>query len=173
MRRLSSLEDVLPPERRTWSRFVEELPAGCTDAPEWIAAVIEDRNATIAEIEAFAALLTTGPTTLAGAVAVLEYVNSPEFQREGYCDSVSVFEGGQGNEIVEEAAENFLPMIAGTLRILAAARSDNRYSRRLSRYSSPAPAWPQKHTANVGIIDYHEVSPARPPSHGPQWRGSR
>lgn len=63
--------------------------------------------------QATIALLSTRPTTVAGAAAVLEYVGTePEDGRPEY----SIFSGALNYMTFEESAEDFLPMIAQVLR---------------------------------------------------------
>jgi hypothetical protein len=78
------LRDLLPKDRRTWhySAWQETPPEGCTDAPEWIEAQQNLRGAYDLRRDEVEALLTTEPTTLAGAIALLDYVGSPEYPME-------------------------------------------------------------------------------------------
>jgi hypothetical protein len=77
-----ALENSLPDDRTTWHHYVghsETPPDGCADAPEWIASELAMLRAYECRSETVEALLTTAPTTLAGALDFLEYLGSPEF----------------------------------------------------------------------------------------------
>jgi hypothetical protein len=113
------LEDTLPPEQRSWSYSVWEpdMPEGCTDAPEWIDAENGVRDALEREHDAEAAVLATVPTTLAGALALLEHAAEDTGGDGTILDSASRC----SCEEVSAAADEFLPMIAATLRKLLAA----------------------------------------------------
>jgi hypothetical protein len=80
-REVCRLEEALPKDRRTWyfSAWAESLPQGCTDAPEWIASQQNLKGAHDLRHDAIETLMTVEPTTLAGAIALLEYVGSSEY----------------------------------------------------------------------------------------------
>ena len=65
-------------------------------------------------------LLSTEPTTIAGIAAVLDYVNEPPCVKEDDDKETSLVEAW---ETSQDAALAFLPMIAATLRRLAAVAS--------------------------------------------------
>ena len=86
-----------------------------SDAPERIAADAQYDAASDARQEA-TDLLSTQPSTIAGAAAVLDYVNEPSCGEErDDKDTILV----EAFETSEEAALAFLPMVASTLRGLA------------------------------------------------------
>jgi hypothetical protein len=117
----SRLDATLPREKTTWhwSVYDTEPPADCNDAPEWIAAEVALGDAGDAEDDALLAVLTTTPTTLAGIVALLEYVGGPTFPGR----PITAFEplilvGAHDTvwEEIHEAARTFLPRVAAMLR---------------------------------------------------------
>jgi hypothetical protein len=112
------LERTLPRAQRSWRYAIwePEPPEGCSDAPEWIEATLEFADATELDFDAEAAVLTTQPTTLAGALTLLEYAAQDTGGDGTFLDSASRCY----REDVTDAAEAFLPMIAATLRKLIA-----------------------------------------------------
>jgi hypothetical protein len=132
-----ALRKMIPQARRRWE--FDERPDGCIDAPEWI----EANTALIEAYEeldkALEALLSTPPTTIAGVADSLHYVSRDEYEyselaEEGYGTILgNALEGDHDQGLVENpacivagvrnAAANFLPMIAATLRPLTAESS--------------------------------------------------
>ena len=135
--RRGRLAQIIPKAWRRWE--FDEKPLRCTDAPEWIeanTALIE----TYEELDkALEAVLSSPPTTIAAVADLLDYVGREEWEVAG---AVEYSEGGWYGtilesafrnhdqalvenpaclaEAVQKAAAKFLPMIAATLRALAA-----------------------------------------------------
>jgi hypothetical protein len=119
------VEEVRPQAQMTW-HFYESAdqwtpPAGCTDPPEWIEVQQNMSEAYDLRFNAVETLLTAEPTTLAGAVALLEYVGSPEFlwgrgASEPLLFSVVHFIDQQ----IKDAARAFPARLAATMRRLIA-----------------------------------------------------
>jgi hypothetical protein len=118
----SDVEGSLPRDRMTWKPEEGERmpPKGCTDAPEWIEAQLAMSDTYVRRNEAIVALLTTQPTTLQGAIALLGYVGSVEYPYERGAEDVMLFVFPNiGNERVGEAAVSFPARLAETmLRLL-------------------------------------------------------
>jgi hypothetical protein len=109
----SAMEKIIPDDRQTWHLYMghsETPPDGCADAPEWIASQLAILGAYNRRDEAVAALLTTAPTTLAGALDFLDYLAAPEFpgSHESLMSSIC-----QGYDDVD-----FLTNLAATIRRL-------------------------------------------------------
>jgi hypothetical protein len=72
VKRHDDVEEIVPDGLKTWcfshNRDHPIPPAGCTDAPEWIAARLALCAAYDRRDEALVVLFTTPPTTLAGAI---------------------------------------------------------------------------------------------------------
>jgi hypothetical protein len=126
----SDAEETIPREqRKSWSYRAgdEGPPEGCTDAPEWIAAMMAVMNACDRQCDAEVAVLTTPPATFAGVVALLEHVSLPSFPEEAEesdaSDGLTILEnaGVCYREDVSNAAEAFPAMIAAALRKLLPA----------------------------------------------------
>ena len=134
--RLGALQEMIPEARRRWQIFAER-PDDCTDAPEWI----EENTAFLGAIEELAkaleVVLSTPPTTITGVADLLDYVGRRLVAVAGpgvyierarqFGDTIfgnalagySVdFDDAEQAPDVEKAADNFLPMIAATLRTL-------------------------------------------------------
>jgi hypothetical protein len=109
----SAMEKSLPDDRQTWHLYVghnETPPDGCADAPEWIASQLAILGAYNRRDEAVEALLTTAPTTFAGALDFLDYLAAPEFP--GSHESLM-------NSICQRYDDvNFLTNLAATMRRL-------------------------------------------------------
>jgi hypothetical protein len=131
------LRRIIPKARRRWES--DEKPLRCTDAPEWI-------EANTALIEAYEELdkaledvLSSPPTTIAAVADLLDYVGREEWEVAGEVESSgggwygTILDSALINhdqalvenpaclvEAVQKAAAKFLPMIAATLRALAA-----------------------------------------------------
>lgn len=89
-RRVAELERSMPDRTWTWTTAVQAPPDGCPDLPEHIAAQL-DTGATFARRnDAFVALMTTAPTSLAGIAALLDYLGSEEFPDEPAADADTV-----------------------------------------------------------------------------------
>jgi hypothetical protein len=126
--RSGEFEAVLPEEQRTWSiHFGGEdrwPPQGCADAPEWI-----DNQLGVGEIvenqcDLEVTLLTTAPTTIEGAIALLAHLGAGEFPEERGLDGVeSLFTvaGLSYDKRVANAADAFPAALAGALRKIVAA----------------------------------------------------
>jgi len=86
LKTISQLDAVLPHSQSAWHfnywEGGERPPQGCADAPEWIEAQQGIGEAYALREDAIEALLTTEPKTLAGAIALLEYVGSPEYPED-------------------------------------------------------------------------------------------
>lgn len=116
-------EEITPVDQRSWSYRAgdERPPESCTDAPEWIEAQMIVARACKLSEDAELAVLTTPPVTLAGAVALLDHVGLPCFpDEEGSEGDSTILEtaGMRRRDDIKEAAADFLPMIADTLRKL-------------------------------------------------------
>jgi hypothetical protein len=95
--------------------------APCTDAPEWIEAEQNLSEAYDLRFDAIEKLLTTEPTTLAGAVVLLEYVGSPEYPWERHARQPILFSlPSLNDEAIPEAAWTFPTRLAATMRRLIA-----------------------------------------------------
>jgi hypothetical protein len=121
------VEEVLPRDRMTW-HFMNSAdrrtpPDGCMDAPEWIEVQQGMSDAYARRREAIVALLTTEPTSLAGAIALLDYVGSPEYpwDRGGPADPILFGVIDSIDERIPVAALAFPRRIAATMRRLTAA----------------------------------------------------
>jgi hypothetical protein len=89
----SALQQTTPDDRQTWHLIVgysETPPAGCADAPDWVASQLAILAAYNRRDEAIEALAATTPTTLAGALDFLDYLGSPEFSGAGESIIVSI-----------------------------------------------------------------------------------
>jgi hypothetical protein len=95
---------------------VQEVHWPWSDAPERIAADAQHDAASDARQEALEELLTTEPTTIAGAAAVLDYVNEPSWGKEDDDKETILVEAW---EVAQEEAFAFLPRLAAMLRRLA------------------------------------------------------
>jgi hypothetical protein len=116
----SGLQNSVPKNRQTWHLFVghsEAPPECCADAPEWIGSQLAILEAYNRRNEVIEALLTTAPTTLAGALDLLDYVGSPEFADHPDSDPLmkSIYENYY--------AEEFLSDLAATMRRLIGEQS--------------------------------------------------
>jgi hypothetical protein len=133
--RRSTLRQIIPQARRRWE--AGEKPDRCTDAPEWIGTNTALIEAAEELDKALEAVLSTAPTTIAGAADLLDYVSRKEWEVVGAGEWANDYDGAifenaldgrQGPvenpvyivEGVQKAAANFLPMIAATLRSLPA-----------------------------------------------------
>jgi hypothetical protein len=119
---IGQLEEALPEDKRTWSLdyFGGGLtpPQGCADAPEWLQAQLNLKEAYARRREAIEALAATEPTSLAGAIALLGYVWSGEYPNEGgEVPILSRFPGPGDNE---DIAKTFSTRLAATMRRLIA-----------------------------------------------------
>ena len=78
---IAELERSIPADRRTWSwsAAMQTPPVGCTHAPDHIAAQLAIGTAFDRRSDAFVALLTTAPRTLAGVAALLDHLGSDEY----------------------------------------------------------------------------------------------
>jgi hypothetical protein len=118
--------DVLPGDRATWhfmhSPDRRTPPHDCADAPEWIKVQQGMSDAYARRYDAVVGLLTTEPTTLAGAIALLEYVGSPEFPWEGDSHAPILFAVvGRIDERIAPAAHAFPSRLAAVIRRLTSA----------------------------------------------------
>ena len=100
----------------------------CTVPPEWIATEIAARDACADEDDALFELLTTEPTTLAGAIAALEYVASPKYpdnrrRKVNPCEIILIDASHSFDEELKEAAAQYPALIAAGLRKLSGVRS--------------------------------------------------
>lgn len=104
------LEEELPADKRRWKYNIPMSlpPSDCTDDPRWIEASIEEARACTRESEAQDALLDTKPTTIAGAIALLEH--AAEYERKG-----------DGLAWPEEWYMLMTTMLAGALRNMTSA----------------------------------------------------
>jgi hypothetical protein len=120
------LAEALPENQMTWhfndSDDEWTPPDGCTDAPEWIEVQQNISEAYDLRHDAIEALLTTEPTTLAGVVALLEYVGSPEYPWDrNACVPILFGVVDINDERVSDAAQAFPARLAATMRRLIAA----------------------------------------------------
>ena len=92
----------------------QKLPDEMIQAEEQVHAASKARKESIED------LLSTEPTTIAGIAAVLDYVNEPPWVKEDDDKETILVEAW---ETSQEAGLAFLPMIAATLRRLAAVAS--------------------------------------------------
>jgi hypothetical protein len=121
------VEEVLPRDRMTW-HFMDSAdrrtpPHGCTDAPEWVKVQQGMSDAYARRHEAIVALLTTEPTSVAGAIALLDYVGSPEYpwDRGGPADPILFGVIDSIDVRIPVAALAFPRRLAATMRRLTAA----------------------------------------------------
>jgi len=141
--RLGMLQEMIPKARRRWE--FDEKPDNCTDVPEWIEANEALIEATEELDKTLEVVLSTPPTTIAGVGDLLDYVSRYPWEVAGaseYSEQANecygtilgnALEGYSVDGVVEaapgvalalqKAAENFLPMIAATLRSLTAKSS--------------------------------------------------
>jgi hypothetical protein len=125
-RAVDRAEEALPEDQTTWCFCHSDdgwtPPDGCTDAPEWIEVQQRMSEAYDLRFDAVETLLTAEPTTLAGAIALLEYVGSPEYPWERNARAPILFNVIDFNDQeVREAARTFPTRIAATMRKLTAA----------------------------------------------------
>jgi hypothetical protein len=117
--RLGVLQEMIPEARRRWQIF-DERPDDCTDAPEWIEANTTFHAAVEELGKALEVVFSTPPTTVAGVADLLDYVGRHEWTPLA---GRNILENAHGHlpvskrtyEGVQNAAANFLPMIAATL----------------------------------------------------------
>jgi hypothetical protein len=120
----SRVSDALPMERQHWCWTVDapEVPANCTDAPEWIEAQVALSRAADALEDARFEVLTSVPTTLAGVAAVLDHAALPAFPDESDLGrhSDTILENAFGNvyEGIGDIGDNFLTGMAEAVRRL-------------------------------------------------------
>jgi hypothetical protein len=117
----SHAEETIPLELRSWSYMAgdEGPPEGCTDPPEWIESEMRVVKACNRARDAELAVLATPPTTLAGIAALLDHVSLPSFPDEKNWEGNPTILENAGlcyREDIQDAAADFLPMIADTLR---------------------------------------------------------
>jgi hypothetical protein len=119
--------EALPEDRTTW-HFMDSPdrrtpPHDCADAPEWIKVQQDMSDAYARRYDAVVGLLTTEPTTIAGAVALLEHVGSPEFPwDEGDSHTPILFAVvGRIDERIAPAAHAFPSRLAAVIRRLTPA----------------------------------------------------
>lgn len=127
------LQDDLPHERRTWhpihGQENRRAPSGCQDAPEWIASQIHYWKMIRADNASLRKFLRCKPTTLEGALAMLEHAGSMPYPEErgkykqtfGHfprSDTQTVMHEAFIDEDTREAANGFHSMIAAVLREL-------------------------------------------------------
>jgi hypothetical protein len=109
---------------RTYLRASEISGSLEDETPEWNAAWTETQAAVKREHAALYEVLTTAPTTLAGAVAVLDHVGQDNFLGEAgdedYGESLLSCQV-HGGGLLAEAAERFPARLAATMRRLTAA----------------------------------------------------
>jgi hypothetical protein len=117
--------DALPGDQTTWhfmhSPDRRTPPHDCADAPEWIKVQQDMSDAYARRYDAVVGLLTTEPTTLAGAVALLEHVGSPEFPWEGAHTPILFAVVGRIDKRIAPAAHAFPSRLAAAMRRLTAA----------------------------------------------------
>jgi hypothetical protein len=112
-----ALEEQFPDHSWHWRIGDEIPPEGCTDDPRWIAAQLAVGRVQDEHDEALTDMLSIAPTTVAGVAALLEYLDTESWEPpQNYLQYFSDWRGGG----VSEAAAAFLPLIAATLRRLAA-----------------------------------------------------
>lgn len=97
--RIAELERSIPADRRTWSwsAAMQTPPVGCTDAPDHIAAQLAIGTAFDRRSDAFVALLTTAPRTLAGVAALLDHLGSDEYPDDAGDDKETILFGSLGS----------------------------------------------------------------------------
>jgi hypothetical protein len=129
--RLGALQEMIPllPEARSHWQIFRERPEDCTDAPEWI----EANTILVAAVEEIAkaleVVLSTAPTTIAGAADLLDHVGSrtvtgtiileDAFWGSGYAPI-----SWRTNFGIRNAADNFLRRVAATLPRRATDKPD-------------------------------------------------
>jgi hypothetical protein len=119
---------ALPDEHTTWSMNVGDgrwPPEECGDAPEWIDLQLAIGEAIEKQCDLEIALLTTAPTTIEGAAALLDRLADPEFLHERGMGAESLLSvaGLSYDERVQDAAEAFPAALATALRKIAAAQA--------------------------------------------------
>jgi hypothetical protein len=126
--RADESEKTLPEEQRTWSvRFGGEdrwPPQGCADAPEWIDAQLAIGEIVETQCDLELALLTTAPTTLEGAIALLAHLGAGDLPEECGMDgvvSLLTVAGVRYDKRVRDAADAFPATLAAALRKIVAA----------------------------------------------------
>jgi hypothetical protein len=123
------VEEALPEDRMTW-HFMDSAdrrtpPNGCADAPEWIKVQQDMSDAYARRHDAIVALLATEPTSLAGAIALLDYVGTPEYPWDSGGPADPILFGvigviGSIDERIAPAALAFPNRLAATMRRLIA-----------------------------------------------------
>ena len=98
---IAELERSIPADRRTWSwsAAMQTPPVGCTDAPDHIAAQLAIGTAFDRRSDAFVALLTTAPRTLAGVAALLDHLGSDEYPDDAGDDKETILSARLGAPI--------------------------------------------------------------------------
>jgi hypothetical protein len=128
--RADEVDKTLPREQTTWTiRFNNEgegrwPPQGCTDAPEWIDVQLAIGEITEKQCDLEFALLTTAPTTIEGAIALLAHLGAGEPPEERGMDGVVSLlsvAGVRYDERVRDAADAFPATLAAALRKIVAA----------------------------------------------------
>jgi hypothetical protein len=120
--RLGVLQQMIPlnPEAPSHWMMFHERPDDCTDPPEWIEANTILLAAVDETANALEVVLSTPPTTVAGAADLLDYVCShtligTTILEEAFCGSGYAPISVRRYLAVRNAAANFLRGVAGTL----------------------------------------------------------
>jgi hypothetical protein len=124
------LEKALPEEQRTWSIHFGSgdegrwPPEGCPDAPEWINTQLAMGETTERQTDMLVALFTTAPTTIEGAIALLDRLGLAGFPEERDLEGAELpltTAREWYDERVNNAAEAFPFTLAAALREIIAA----------------------------------------------------
>ena len=122
-REKDKLEEALPDEQKTWtidfSGDGRWPPEGCTDASEWINVQLAVGEASDRRTDLMLALLTTAPTTIEGAITLLERLGAAFFPEERDLDGAETLISTMGNWYdarVMDAADVFHSALAVALR---------------------------------------------------------
>jgi len=127
---LDNLEESLPKEQTTWSFSMVGAdrwpPEDCADAPQWINTQLDTAAAIEKLLDLELALMTTAPTTIEGAAALLACLGACECPYERGMDGaepVLTTAAVSYDKRVQDAAEAFPASLAIALRKIAAANS--------------------------------------------------
>src|ERR1700733_4750077 len=126
----SVLEKNVPADRRTW-RFgaSHQVPENKTDAPEWVASQMAVGEARDRRMKAIIALLTTPPTTTAGAIALLGYVGTIEYpwEKTGAEKPLLFLFSDWSHDEIKEAARAFPTAVANAMRSMRPTGAQSHY----------------------------------------------
>lgn len=115
----SKAEEAIPRSQRTLCHG-DDIPASCSDHPEWIKALVELRDAWDNYYEVTSDLLTTMPTTMAGLAALLTRIGRDEWDEErlpgNLEENILVGNSNSSDDDLSDAALTFFERLADHIR---------------------------------------------------------